>query len=683
MNPYASHNCRVKVPGFVPAPQAAPDYRHPSGLTNADLLRLVNSFDKLDTFAVNGTDGFRRVSLEAARSRRAPSDPTIDPPVTGARVWHAESIQRALTEHQLGQFQNSAYLCEALVSDARVSHAINARTKGVLKRKPYFSAPKRAKNQKLAKRIADQMTELYCDLAPLEFQETLWMRTPLMGFSLYNTPWSEGPEGLILPEFRHWHESYSFFLMSGELKDRRLQAISMGGGQTGQAQTIPIEDDDENWWHYHPFGMYRGWLRGCLLQTAIPWLVRNLSLRDWSRCSEVHGVPIRIIKVPASASEPDKARLFEEAGNLGSEAVFVLPVAADGSGFDVSLLEPKNPKSWEVFSELGKRCDSDIEISIVGTQLLGALGDQGSSGKSSSMAASNTVQSENDDYSEQDAMHFCEAFRRGPIARIVRYNYGPEAADCVPMFSLSDEPPADKAATAKAWSDLSGALVSLKAVGAEIDLEAVREEFGNLITGKEVAPVVQQTNDPSNPAGDGDPRSGNPSKRPGGSVKMATQGAAAVQAILFDPAMMPEDVQQAWCQAHGFKHEGLGGVCVQRAESDFDPDTMRVIRVAAGVKARIGRMAASPTRLAKAHRSHFHGQAYTDAVTREAVAASVKAMAPHLAEVQLAIATAESPEALQKALKRLARGIKHGSLEALVKNARTMTHGAGRATEKS
>ena len=677
---------RVKMQDRAPA--ADPLYRHPSGMTNADLLRIVNSFERLDTLSVNGVDGYRRVTLAADRERNRPRlhNPTIDPPATTGRVWNAESIQRALLEHQLGMFQTSAYLAEALMSDARVSHAINARTKGILKRKVFFQAPKRAKDQKKAKRIADQMTEIYGDICPLEFQEALWSITPLLGFSLFNCTWDEGAEGLVLPTFRNWHTSYTFFLMSGNLEERRLQAISMGGGETQQSQTIPIEETDENWFHFHPFGAYRGWLRGCLLQVAVPWLVRNLSLRDWSRCSEVHGVPIRIIKVPASASEPDKARLFEEAGNLGSEAVFVLPVAADGSGFDVTLLEPHNAKSWEVFSELGHRCDSDIEISIVGTQLLAALGDQGAHGRTSSMAASGNVQKENDDYSEQDAMHFCEAFRRGPLTRIVRYN-NVDADDCVPTMSLTDEPPADKAQTATAMAQVSTALVNFAQAGAEVVLEAIREEFGTFLTGKKITPVLPSGNgDKSGDSGGGDSGVDGSDKVGAGRTMALARGSMTVQSILLAKSHFTREAALAWLKAHDFD-TGLDEKpetyrARQREPGDFAAGSMRTISVTSGVQAVVGRLKVKANvRLEKARPSHKGGQEYTDAVLARAMGLSALEMAPHVAEVMAAVDAAQTPAELRRSLKVLARGIKRGRLETLVRNSRIMAHGAGRLSE--
>jgi phage gp29-like protein len=559
----------------------------PGGTSTDRLLGVASAFDDLDrSLGVESFEGFRRTMTRGVRPSK--NDPIVDLPVSASRTWDARAIQQALNEHHLGQFANSAHLVEAMLSDARVSHSINSRTKGVLKRKPYFLPNKRAKDQKLAKYIADELQELYYEILPLEVQEQLWCWAPMMGWSLFNMVWNSGQEDLYLPTLRFWHPSYTFFLNAANLEDRKLQAITMGGGNADKG-LVPIESGDPEWFHFAPYGEYRGWTRGAVRQVGIPWYVRNLSMRDWSRCSEVHGLPQRIVKVPANALEEDKARLFRKLVRLASEATFILPTAGDGSGFSVELLEPKNTKSWEVFQMLGQRCDSDIMLAIKGTQLLSALGD--AAGKSSSMAASKTTREEDGDYSDSDALKFCASARRNIFAPICKYNHE-NSEDCVPLFSLSDEPPADKQANAKAWLDVSAAMVNFSSVGADVDVEKVGEEFEIPFTSDELDPPEVET----------------------------------------EPQMQSRNALKAKLHARRQQHD--------------------------------------------AH------QRYADAVVTASVEHASKAISEHLTSVRQAVEKSTTPDDLRKNLKRLARTIKHGSLETLTKNARDMSYLAGRAAQK-
>jgi len=611
-----------------------------SGLTQMDLVRLVGSFDQLDTLAVNGTDGFRRMTLKSKRDSAKHEPGSVDPPLgIVRREWNAETIQRALDAHEIGLFSESALLADAMVGDARITHAINVGCKGFLNRKPFMLPPKRAKDQKLAKRIAEEMQEVYSDIVTPEVAETTMFRYRMMGFKLDNVTWEEN-QGLTLPCMRHWHEAWSFFLMAGDLEDRVLQAITMDS-------TIPIHDDDEDWFLFAPFGKYRGWIRAGILQVAIPWLVRNLSLRDWARLSEVHGIPIRIIKVPASASEPDKARLFAETRNMGNEATFILPVAGDGSGFSVELLEPTNTKSWEVMSELGHRCDSDIEIALAGTQLLSALGDQSSGGKSSSMAASKTVQNEQDDYSEQDAIRFSFAFRRFILTRTVLYNYGPEAEDCVPMFSLSNEAPKDKSDTAKCWLDVSQAFVNFQTAGVPITkefLEAAKEEFEIPFD------ATADLQPPQAPGGAGDSSlkqlPGNTDDSDDEPTTEEARGSMVVQTILIDKGRYSLEQAKKWLSDHDFDTGVDEKATVyrfrQREPGDFDANSFRTVSIAKGIQFVIGRI--------KRH----DPQPTVKGDDPEALRRAIALLRPHVDRLDRIFESATTPEELKREQRSLA-----------------------------
>ena len=649
-----------------------------SGMSQMDLVRIMQSFERLDNHAVGSTDGYRRVSLESSGKKHTPS--SIDPPIGMPRLeWNADSIQQALNSHEMGMFQQSAMLADALMSDAKVSHAINLRGREFLKRKPYMTAPKRAQDQKLANRIAEEMQEVYSECVTPEVAELVMFRQPLMSFALFNVTWEE-KGGLVLPEFRHYHESWTYYLQAAELEDRCLQAITMGGGPDNRPESRPIHDDDEDWFLFAPYGKYRGWIRAGVLQVAIPWMVRELSLRDWSRCSEVWGVPVKIIKVPASATEEDKSRLFAEANDMGSEVSFILPVAGDGSGFTVELLEPKQPKCWEIFSELGARCSSDIALALAGSQHLSQLGDQSAAGKSSSMASSKTSKSEEDDYGEQDAIRFAQAYRRGPLTRAVLYNY--EVDDSyVPLLSLSSEEPENIAETCKAWFDLAQAMTLWNTMGAEVDLEMIVEETEAPLTGKMVAPpippaapVAKVPADPAKPVAATDPMA-------------LGRGSMMILSVLIDPKALDDEGAKAWLQDHEFSTVGQGGEYPQRNLEDFAGDSLQYVTIAKGIRYRIGRLLKDTEghvkafeRHARGHR-HDQGLQYIDKLEVKSTSLAVAAMKPHLDNVQAAIASATTPEELERSLKRIARAVKYGRLEELVRNSRLMAHGAGRTVE--
>jgi phage gp29-like protein len=554
-----------------------------------DILHIAKTFEELDSFlSINSTAGYRR-RTEAIGQRPKKGESIIDPPTGIITSWNADAIQAACSQHYIGTFSNSAYLCEAMMGDARIAHALNSHTKSITKRDPIFTPNPRAKDQKLAKYIADELQELYYDIIPLEIQDQLWSWTTMMGYSVFNMTWDNGLENLYLPELRFWHPAYTFFLMSSDIENRKLQAITQGQG------SIPIEIGDPQWFHFAPYGEYRGWIRGTVRQIAIPWLVRNYSLRDWSRLSEVHGLPQRIVKVPANGLAEDKARIFSKLINLASEATFILPVASDGTGFSVELLEAKNSNAWEIFSQLAARCDSDIMLAIKGTQLSSALGDQ--KGGSSSHAAEKGVRDEDDDYADSQAKKFAATARQQIFRKIVEYNHA-DAADCVPLFDLSNEPEEDKANKAQVYVNVSNALLNFDSMGIELDLDKVEQDFG--IPFKKVNEVQEQ-------------------------------------ALVSDSG------------------------------SVFGPENILLGKI----------NPEEETVMSRKKDTHKQYQQFIDNTIDIATKHGNNSMGKFITKVQKAIDEAKTPEELRRKLKQLARSIKHGSMEQVLKSSTLVAELAG------
>ena len=659
------------------------------------LERIAETFRDLDPNAgitINGTHGFRRgedplrLRMETMGKKPKKDSPIIDPPAGVPMIWNADSIQQAITEHYTGAFQSSGYLVEGMLSDARVCHAIDGRIKGILKKQPFYTPNKRARDQKLAKYISDQFQEMHSDIFPIDINEQLWTWTIMMGWALFNTTWAV-QDDMMLPEFRFWHPAFTFFLMSGNLEERVLQAITMGGGSDAKnGANVPIHIGDPEWFHFAPGGAYRQcWLRGAVRRTAIPWLVRNLSLRDWSRLSEIHGIPQRIVRVPANALEEDKARIFQKLIRLASEATFVLPVAEDGTGFGVELLEPKTADSYKVMEQLGHRCDSDIMLAITGTQLSSALGDQSSSGKSSSMAASKTVKKEEDEYSEGDGLKLVEAFRKQIAPKIIAYNYE-DAEDCVPNLTLSDEEPQEQGSKAKAWLDLSTALMNFQTLGADIDMEGVKEEFELPIKSSKLNPPAQP--EPQVPGPEPTPEQLHRRIMEIKAEKDAElRKPMTLQTILILKDVYELDEAKSWLKDHDYKIDVDETESTyrfrQRDPGDFKPGSFRTVDIAKGIKFVLGKLAeGSSTRMSRQRVKHSEHQQYIDDLVDRSMGHGVTTIEPHLNKVREAVEGAEDFDSLRRSLKRLARQVQHGSLEKLITNSRLMAHAAGRAAQQ-
>ena len=620
------------------------------------LLKVARAFDEVTS--VNGMDGYRVRSQHTIR--KPGGNEALDPPISSLMTWNAEQIQGALQQHHLGQFQMSGYLIEAMLSDAKVGNAINKRIGAITRRKPVFKPSKLATDQKKAKHIADQIAELHDDVLPIELVEQLMQWTVMTGFGLFNQTWDQRISNVWVPRIKHWHPIYSFFLNAGAMEDRLFQAITMEG-------VVPIaQNEDPEWLLFTPWGHYRGWIRAAVRQVAIPWIVRTYCMRDWSRCSEVHGMPQRVAKVPASALEEDKARLFDKLIHIASEACFILPQAADGTGFELELLEPTNTKSWEVFQTLKQACDSEIDLAIRGTQLMGQMGTKG---VSSSMAASKEVRQEDSDYADSDCAKLAACLRKQLWMPFCNYNYGDPSL--APVCSYEELPDTDPGNRAKVWVDVGAACASFKQSGFNVDPEEVKEEFGITL---EAAPEPEEDTEPA----------------------LHYRKTLDLQRIEFDSEWFDKDSAIKWLVDNGYEADiSYGGseheLCaVQSDATRFVPDSFQPAELERGVIGIVGKLKPSVHEKKPYNRTH-HGkkiglrrdaQKFVDGLAAHSAGQGVVAMQPHLQSVQAILASASDPDDLRRKLKRAARDLQVGSLQRDLEKSRLAARLAGRTVEK-
>lgn len=624
----------------------------------AGLLKVASAFDEV--ISVNGLDGYRVRSQHARKGR---GHEVVDPPIQALMSWNADQIQSALAQHHLGQFQLSGYLTEAMLSDAKIGHALNSRLRGVTKRSAIFKPSKLATDQKLAKYVADQITELHSDVLPMELIEQLLQWTVMCGFGLMNQTWDQRIGNVWVPRIKHWHPIYTYFLNAGTMEERRFQAITMEG-------VVPVaQNEDDEWLLFTPWGQYRGWIRAAIRQVAIPWIVRTYCMRDWSRCSEIHGMPQRVAKVPASALEEDKARLFSKLINLASEACFILPQAADGTGFDLSLLEPTNQGAWEIFQTLGQRCDSEIDLAIKGTQLMGQLG---AAGTSSSMAASKEVREEDSDYADSDCIKLAACLRRQLWMPFCEHNYGDK--DLTPVCTYEELPDTDPGKRAQVWVSVGSALSSLKSAGMKVDPVQVEAEFGIKL---EEAPEPEPEDS-------------------GFASRLQARKTLDIQRVEFDSEWFDKDSAVTWLSDNGYESEiSYGGtkgeICaVQSDANKFIVDSFQPVEMERGVTAIVGKLKPSVHAREPYNRTHRgkkigvrkDAQKYVDRLADHSIKRGVLAMSSHLAQVQSELALAVDEGDLRRRMKRLARGLQVGSLQHELEASRLAARLAGRTVEK-
>jgi phage gp29-like protein len=163
--------------------------------------------------------------------------------------------------------------------------------------------------------------------------------------------------------------------------------------------------------------------RGGLLRvTAMVYLAKNLSLKDWMIYAEIFGMPVRIARYEPAASAEEKRELLHMLESLGSNAVGLFSRAvelqvidanrgATGAPYErlIDFLNREMSKAW-----LGQTLTTDI------------------AGQSGSVAASRVHDEVRQEILADDMRKEARTIRRDLLAPLTQLRFGPEAP--IPYF---------------------------------------------------------------------------------------------------------------------------------------------------------------------------------------------------------------------------------------------------------
>lgn len=397
---------------------------------------------------------------KASIGSRPPVTEYVDLPVNTIPNWTLDSIRAATNAHSIGAFLSSSLLFESMQADDRIQSAINGRVKAVT-RCVVTMTPAAGGKGAQAKRIANELTELWPTIFPEQFVEQLLVWAIGEGFCICEIIW-ETKEDLWIPRLKIWHPSFIYY----DPSVRQYVVLTQDG-------PVYVGENDPKWFVYAPYGAYRGWLRGAVQSCSIPWIVRQFALRDWARYSEVHGLPQKKIKYPAQSGAPEKAAFFSAIKAMGAETSFAMPQQSgkDAAQWDVELLEAKD-RSWEAFQGLIAQCDQSITLAIRGTSLTTEV-------RTGSFAAAKIHKAEDSDYAESDAKKFAQAAQSQLLKLYCAYNYGD--ANLAPTPLLAAEEEADLSSDADTLTTVADAMMKLEAQQWPIDRLATAAKFGIML----------------------------------------------------------------------------------------------------------------------------------------------------------------------------------------------------------
>ena len=457
---------------------------------------------------------------------------------TGRMSWTETQVDRAIQQHDEGNFALSAMLMETMTRDDAIDSVISARVDGLLGL-PRDIEPSKQGQKVGGKRIAKDVAARFDELFPFDVLRQLKLWEIFMGFSVAQILWKANEDASEwVPELEPWHPCF-------------LRVDSTTGKYLAQTMNGEVEvlEGTGQWLLYAPHGRKNGWRTGAIRSLATPWLARGYAWRDWCEWSSTYSKGIKKVWYPQNADAAKKRRFFAEARALGSDATIGLEKGAnENENYDLEVIFPESSNASAGFDALMSKAESKIAIRVNGQNLTTEV-------KGGAYAAAVVHENVKNSILQGDSTSIGECLARDVVKPWIGWHDYPEKTK-PPSIRWDTDPPEDKKANADMLGAVGDAIAKFGAAQVPASVPKIMERFDIPVadTPEEMpkAPILPpapggpndgppgQHKEPS--ANDGEAPGSTPPQRPGGQPPPPRPGPApVVNSLARASSAPPED----------------------------------------------------------------------------------------------------------------------------------------------
>lgn len=201
--------------------------------------------------------------------------------------------------------------------------------------------------------------------------------------------------------------------------------------------------------------------RGGLLRvTAMVYLAKNLSLKDWMIFAEVFGMPVRIARYEPTATPEEKRELVRMLETLGSNAAGIFSRAVD-----LQIIDSNRGTSAAPYENLIEFLNREMSKAWLGQTLTTDI-----TGQSGSIAASRVHEQVRQDILADDIRKEGRTIRRDLLTPLVQLRFGPNAP--IPYFRRRIKDTLDR----RQWAEVIG--LAVNELGAKVPSAWFHEIIG-------------------------------------------------------------------------------------------------------------------------------------------------------------------------------------------------------------
>lgn len=288
------------------------------------------------------------------------------------------------------------------------------------------------------KKIAAQLGELLMEIP--DFEDMVFDLTDAIGkgFACLEIEWHR-VEGYWVPKtITHRPQSW-FTLHRGYRQELRLRSNNTVDGVMGD----PLAPFG---WITHVHKAKSGYLERAALFRQLVWtyLFKNYSVGDLAEFLEIYGIPLRVGKYPASASEKEKATLLRALAAIGHNAAGIVP---DGMLLEFHEAATGDPKAFELMMSWCERNQSKV--------ILGGTLTSGADGAASTNALGNVHNEVRKDLRDGDVRQANTTLTRDLVYAMAALNgLAPNGLRRSPLFRLNAQEREDLATFSEALPPL-------------------------------------------------------------------------------------------------------------------------------------------------------------------------------------------------------------------------------------
>lgn len=275
------------------------------------------------------------------------------------------------------------------------------------------------------KKAAEQLGELLMEIP--DFEDMVFDLTDAIGkgYACLEIEWHR-LEGWWVPK-TITHRPQSWFTLSrGYRQELRLRTNTVTTTEAGPVQGAPLTPFG---WITHVHKAKSGYLERSALFRQLVWtyLFKNYSVGDLAEFLEIYGIPLRVGKYPASASEKEKATLLRALASIGHNAAGIVP---DGMLLEFHNAATGDPKAFELMMNWCEKNQSKV--------ILGGTLTSGADGKSSTNALGNVHNEVRKDLRDGDIRQANTTLTRDLVFAVASLNgLAPGGLRRAPQFRLN------------------------------------------------------------------------------------------------------------------------------------------------------------------------------------------------------------------------------------------------------